>query len=382
MPDERPIYLDCNATTPIDPRVREVMLEYIDREFGNAGSRTHIYGQEAARGVKRAREQIAAVVDAAPEEVIFTSGATEANNLAILGLAEYGQRTGKKHVISTQIEHKAVLEPLQVLESWGFEVELVPPTESGYVEAEEIGRRLRDDTLLVSVMHVNNETGVIQPLHELCQRLAHHDTYFHTDAAQGFGKHIEYLRNPRIDLLSISAHKIHGPVGVGSLIARRTRQAPRALTSRQLGGGQERGLRAGTLPTFLICGFGEAAARALDNNQTRTQLWREVHDQFLEALSQIPSTIHGAADRRLPTTINFSIADIDAELVILALRDVAALATGSACTSATIEPSHVLSAMYPSAPYSHTACRASWSFMTPTPLPVDHIHNLLSPLVD
>ena len=365
MIDQRPIYLDCNATTPLEPRVKEIMLHYMEEEFGNPGSRTHIYGQNAAKAVNRAREQIAAVVDVAPEEVIFTSGATEANNLAILGLAEYGERTGKKHIISTQIEHKAVLEPLELLEKQGFEVELVPPTEGGYVEPEEIGHRLRDDTLLVSVMHVNNETGIIQPLPEICEELRNHDAFFHVDAAQGFGKELTFLPNPRIDMISASAHKVHGPVGVGSLIVRKTRKAPRALRPRQVGGGQERGLRSGTIPTFLVAGFGEAAKLALEENEDRIKHWRKIEGQMKSALDQLPVVFHGDESRKLANTLNFSIGNIDSEAVIIALRQKAAIASGSACTSSKVEPSHVILSMYGANNYGNTACRASWSHLTP-----------------
>ena len=272
---DRPVYLDCAATTPIDPRVRDVVLHYMDVEFGNAGSRTHIFGQEAAKGVQTAREQVAAVADARPEEVIFTSGATEANNLAILGLAEYGEKEGKRHIISTQIEHKAVLEPLQRLADRGFQVDLVAPSPDGYVSAEEIEKRLRSDTLLVSVMHVNNETGVIQPINDIAHLLNGHSAIFHVDAAQGFGKDIERLQNQRIDLLSASAHKLYAPKGIGALIARNHNSVRRKLSPLFVGGGQERGLRPGTLPVHLIAGFGSACELALSNLAEWRSIWED-----------------------------------------------------------------------------------------------------------
>src|SRR5437867_4502060 len=205
------VYLDCNATAPIEPRVCEQVVRFLSEEFGNAGSRTHEFGNRAKVAVQRAREQVASVVNVKPEEVIFTSGATESNNIAILGLASHGEQTNRRHIVSTQIEHKAVLEPLEFLQKSGFEITLVRPTKGGYVEPEAIREAVREDTLLVSVMHVNNETGVMQPINDIASILGDHLAYLHVDAAQGFGKDIPTLQNVRIDLTSLSAHKIYGP---------------------------------------------------------------------------------------------------------------------------------------------------------------------------
>ena len=362
---DRPIYLDCAATTPIDPRVREVVLHYMDVEFGNAGSRTHIYGQEAAKGVKKAREQLAAVVDAKPEEVIFTSGATEANNLATLGLAQYGMNTAKRHIISTQIEHNAVLEPLEHLSKNGFEVELIPSLPYGYVDPDEIGRRIRDDTLLVSVMHVNNETGVVQPLDAIANRLRHSDAFFHVDSAQGFCKELSHLANPRIDAISASGHKLHAPSGVGCLVLRSTRKIHRHIQPLLRGGKQERGIRPGTIPTALLCGFGEAASLAVNEHTSRRQKWVMRRTEFTNALQSFSYTIHGEEALILPNILNFRIQNIDADFLIHALRDDIAISNGSACTSDSFTNSHVISAMYPATIFAEQACRASWSHLTP-----------------
>lgn len=218
---QRPVYLDCNATTPVDPEVEREFLIYVRDEFGNAGSRTHEFGARAKQAVQKARDQVATVVKCQREEVIFTSGATESNNLAILGLREHGEKTGRRHIVSTAIEHKAVLEPLEHLARHGFEVTLVRPEATGAVLGSKVAAAVRPDTLLVSVMHVNNETGVIQPLAEIASGLEGHDAFLHVDAAQGFGKRIPDLQNPRIDLISLSGHKIYAPKGIGALVTRR-----------------------------------------------------------------------------------------------------------------------------------------------------------------
>lgn len=251
-------YLDCNATTPIDPRVRSVLLHYLDTEYGNEGSRTHEYGSSAKRAVQ-SRDQISLVLECKREEVLFTSGATESNNLALLGLADFGLETGRKHIVSTLIEHKAVLEPLAELASRGFEVTYVRPRSDGVVPASDILAAIRPDTLLVSVMHVNNETGVIQPIKEIADGLQSQNAYLHVDAAQSFGKISSELVNQRIDLISISGHKLYAPKGIGALITRRRGYEKVPLKPLMFGGGQERGIRPGTLPVALIAALGEAA---------------------------------------------------------------------------------------------------------------------------
>lgn len=356
----RPTYLDYAATTPVDPRVADEVLTYMSYEFGNAGSRTHTYGQAAKERVKRAREEIGSVVGAQPDEIIFTSGATESDNLAILGLAAYGERVGKRHIISTQIEHKAVLEPLEALQTRGFEVELLAPGHGGWVSAEAVAAALRPDTLLVSVMAVNNETGVIQPIEAVADCLSGHDTFFHVDAAQAFGKLIELLRNPRIDLLSISGHKIGGPKGVGALVTRRRGYKRPPLEPLMHGGGQERGLRPGTLPVALIAGLGLASAIALKESKQNAERASAIKQQLLAALLPLGAELNGDPERTIATTLNVSIPGVDSEAAIVALKDVVALSNGSACTSQSYEPSHVLLAAGLRRDRIEAALRLSW----------------------
>ncbi len=361
------VYLDCNATTPIDSRVHQEVVRFMTLEFGNAGSRTHEYGLRAKRAVQIAREQVASVVRANPEEVVFTSGATESNNLAILGISPHGERTKRKHIVSTQIEHKAVLEPLAALAARGFEITLVPPNSSGWVDPHEVRKSLREDTVLVSVMHVNNETGVIQPIVEIAELLASHPAYFHVDAAQGFGKEVEALRNPRVDLISISGHKIFAPKGIGALIARRRGFESAPLTPLHWGGGQERGLRPGTLPVPLVVGFGLAADLALREVNQRRKACYKYRERALEALNPLRPVLNGDPRRTLPHVLNLSFPGLDSEAVMVALKDVVAISNGSACTSQSYEPSHVLKAMGLEDDAIRGAVRISWCHLTEGP---------------
>jgi cysteine desulfurase len=366
MTTAEPIYLDCNATTPIEPEVLELMNHYFRVEYGNAGSRTHRYGSAAAQAVRRAREQTASVVAASWENVLFTSGATESNNLAILGLAAQAEKLRRKHIISTQIEHKAVLEPLEELAKRGFHVTLLPPCRGGYVEADQVRAALRPDTFLVSVMQVNNETGVIQPLAEIAEVLSGHHAVFHTDSAQGFGKELDGLRSPRLDLISVSAHKIFGPKGVGALIARQNERTA-GLAPLSFGGGQERGLRPGTVPVPLVAGLGLAAELSLRDYSRRRTTCLAFGIELLSALAPLQPIVVGDTDRALPHVVSLRFGDIDSEAVMLALSDVVALSNGSACTSSTYQSSHVLKAMALSDSEAQAATRWSWCHMTPEP---------------
>ncbi|MBD1591588.1 aminotransferase class V-fold PLP-dependent enzyme [Arthrobacter sp. S1_S22] len=376
-----PVYLDFNSTAPVDKRIANEVLTYMAFEFGNAGSRTHSYGQRAKERVKQARGEVAAVVAAQLDEIVFTSGATESDNLAILGLAAHGEASGKRHILSTQIEHKAVLEPLEVLRGRGFDVELLPPTEGGWVAPEAVAAALRPDTLMVSVMAVNNETGVIQPLQEIAEVLHGHDAYFHVDAAQAFGKLIEPLRNVRIDLLSVSGHKIGGPKGIGALICRRRGYNRIPLKPLMFGGGQERGLRPGTLPVSLIAGLGTAAALALKETEQRLQEAMEIKENFMAALMPLGAMLNGDPSRTLASTLNVSVPGVDSEAAIVALKDVVALSNGSACTSQTYERSHVLTAAGLPQSRVEEALRLSWGPGV-TNIPYDEIVRRLRALQD
>ena len=360
-----PVYLDCNATAPLEPKVLEAVTRWMAEELGNAGSRTHEYGTRAKRAVQHAREQVAQVVGASADEVIFTSGATESNNLAILGLAQWGEERNRKHIVSTAIEHKAVLEPLETLEKRGFSITLVKPGASGAVVADDILAAVQPDTMLVSVMHVNNETGVRQPIAEIARELKEHEAYLHVDAAQGYGKELEALREPGIDLISVSSHKVYGPLGIGAMVVRRRGFKRPPLTPLIYGGGQERGLRPGTLPVPLVVGFGLASELAKRDSEKRRNRCIEIRHQALSALQPLGITYHGDPEYTLPHVLNFSVEGVDSEALMVALKDIVAVSNGSACTSQSYEPSHVLRAM--SLPESAMvgAIRLSWSHLTP-----------------
>ena len=360
MSTDAPIYFDHAATTPVDPRVAEVVMHHMVDEFGNAGSRTHEYGARSAAASESAREQVAAVVGAEPAQVIFTSGATESDNLSILGLVNHGLESNRRHIVSTTIEHKAVLEPLEHLAGTGFEVDLVDPEPTGAVDPDQVLAAVRDDTLLVTVMHVNNETGIRQPIEAIGDGLLDPSVFFHSDAAQGFGKELAPLKHRRLDLISVSGHKLCAPKGVGALIVRhRDRKRP-PLTPLLLGGGQERGLRPGTLPVHLVVGLGLASQLAVAEEAERRHRCEATREQVLEALTAAGGIINGDPGQSVPHIVNASIPGLDSEAVILALRDIMSISNGSACTSASYEPSHVLAAMGLDDDTQRGAVRLSW----------------------
>lgn len=352
-------YLDAAATTRVDPRVADVVLHWMAEDFGNAGSRTHEWGTRAKKAVRGAREVLATELGARPDELIFTSGATESNNIALLGLAPHGEQSGRRHIITSAIEHKAVLEPLEHLATRGFEVDFLTPGPSGRISVDAVTERLRPDTLLVSLMHVNNETGVIQPVAELARKLRETPTFLHVDAAQSFGKLPDDLRAP-IDLVSISGHKIGAPMGIGALLIRRRGRDTVPLTPLMYGGGQERKLRPGTLPVPLIMGLAKAAEVF---SSERGHWWSEAQafrDRLLRALAKTKFHLNGDQEYVVPHILNASFQGVDAEALILQLKSYAAISTGSACTSASFTPSHVLRAMGLPDDIATNGLRLSW----------------------
>jgi cysteine desulfurase len=346
------------------------MMRYLSEEYGNAGSRTHEFGVRAKQAVERAREQVAAVVAARRDEVVFTSGATESNNLVLLGLARHTGDGTRRHIVSTAIEHKAVLEPLEELRKHGVEVTLVHPDQSGRVDAQAVLAAVRPDTLLVSVMHANNETGVVQPIEKIADGLPD-DVWLHVDAAQTFGKVIGPLQHQRIDLISASAHKIYGPKGVGALISRRRNGNRPPLSPLMFGGGQERGLRPGTHPVHLIAGLGMAAQVALRDQVQRQAACLLFRDGVLTAMWQLGGHINGDSQHCLPHVLNVSLPGLNSEAAIVSLKGLLALSNGSACTSTSYEPSHVLVAMGLAPDRIESALRLSWCHLTPS---VDWAH--------
>ncbi len=363
----RPVYLDCCATTPLLPEILDEVRFYLEEEFGNAGSRTHEYGASAKRRVAQARHEVAAVAEVEPDEVVFTSGATESNNIALLGLRSGLIESGRRHVVSSKLEHKAVLEPVEQLGRDGFEVTWLSADTQGVIAAEQVASVLREDTGLVSLMHVNNETGTVQPVADIASVLDGHPAYFHVDAAQGFGKELAGPRQPRVDLVSVSANKLHGPKGIGALITRRRGYERLPLTPLTFGGGQERRLRPGTLPVHLIAGLGAAARLALGEHADRRTRTLAFRMRALQALHPLDPVINGDGDRALPHVLNVSFPGADAEAVIVATKDLIAVSNGSACTSHRYEPSHVLVAMGLDEERIAGAIRMSWSHVTDDP---------------
>lgn len=341
---QRPIYLDCHATTPMDERVLSAMLPYFTEHFGNAASNSHVYGWEAQAAVSGAREILADAIHATPEEIIFTSGATEANNLAIKGVAEAYFQKGR-HIITVETEHNAVLDPCEYLRSLGFEITFLPVQKNGLIDLTDLAQAFRPDTILVSVMAANNEIGVLQPLAEIGELCRDRQVLFHTDAAQAIGKIPLDVEAMKIDLLSMTAHKVYGPKGIGALFVRR--RNPRVNLAPQLhGGGHERGMRSGTLYTPQIVGFAKAVELALAEQATETKRLTQLREQLWQKLSQLDGVhLNGHQTLRLPGNLNISVAGVDGAALSLGLQPVVAVSSGSACSSAKTAPSHVLMAL-------------------------------------
>ena len=351
---KQPIYLDYSATTPVDPRVAEQMIPYLTEKFGNPASRSHEFGWEAERAVEEAREQVAALVNADPREIIWTSGATESNNLAIKGAAHFYKSKGK-HLVTVMTEHKAVIDTMRHLESEGYEVTYLMPETNGLVDMEKFTAALRPDTILASVMLVNNEIGVIQDIASLGEVCRARGVLFHVDAAQATGKVTIDLAKLKVDLMSFSAHKTYGPKGIGALYVQRK---PRVRLEAQMhGGGHERGLRSGTLATHQIVGMGEAFRIAREEMAAENERIRTLRDRLYKGLSQIEEAhVNGDMEQRVPHNLNISFNFVEGESLIMAIRELA-VSSGSACTSASLEPSYVLRALGRSDELAHSSIR-------------------------
>jgi len=349
-----PIYLDYSATTPVDPRVVDAMLPYLREQFGNAASRSHSFGWDAERAVERAREQVAALAGADPREIIWTSGATESINLALKGAAQFYRDKGR-HLVTVRTEHKATLDTMRELERAGFEVTYLDVQQDGLLDLAQFEAALRTDTIVASVMLVNNEIGVIQDIEAIGELCRGRGIVFHVDAAQASGKVPIALEKLKVDLMSFSAHKTYGPKGIGALYVRRK---PRVRLEAQIhGGGHERGLRSGTLPTHQIVGMGEAFRIAMEDMPSDNERIRALRDRLLAGLSQIPELyVNGDMHRRVPHNLNVSFNFVEGESLIMAIKEIA-VSSGSACTSASLEPSYVLRALGRSDELAHSSIR-------------------------
>ena len=360
------IYLDWNASAPIAPEVVETMMEVYQNQIGNADSRTHAYGEAVRAVVEHARKQAAALLGVTSAEVFFTSGATESSNIAIQGLAAYAEQSGKRHIITAAIEHKAVLETVKAMGRRGFDVDIVAPEPSGRVAKEKIMEKLRADTLLVSLMHVNNETGVIQPVEELGAELEKREILFHVDATQSCGKLVDELRRLKYRMLSFSAHKMRGPQGVGVLVLKKRDYKLPPVKAILYGGEQERGIRPGTIPAALATGCGKACELAAMRYKEDGSKLQQIKAMLLQMIDEagLAYSVNGDAEFSLPSTLNLSLHSISAEALMIAARGGCAISNGSACTSKSYAPSYVLAAMGVSAEQIESSIRLSWGAET------------------
>jgi cysteine desulfurase len=373
---KKPIYLDYSATTPVDPRVAKEMCRYLTLEdglFGNPASRSHSFGWAAEEAVEEARKNVAALLNADPKEIVFTSGATESDNLAIKGAAQFYQKKGR-HLITVKTEHKAVLDTCRQLEREGFEVTYMDPEPNGLVDLKKLEAAMRPDTILVSIMHVNNEIGVIQDITAIGELCRSKGILLHVDAAQSAGKTPIDMEKMKVDLMSLSAHKIYGPKGIGALYVRRK---PRVRLEAQMhGGGHERGMRSGTLATHQIVGMGEAFRIAKEEMATENERIRRLRDKLMKGLSDIEQVhVNGDLERRVPHNLNLSFAFVEGESLMMALKDLA-VSSGSACTSASLEPSYVLRALGRSDELAHSSIRFTIGRFT-TEEEIDYVVKLL-----
>ncbi len=356
-----PIYMDYSSTTPVDPRVADKMIPYLREDFGNPASRSHMFGWSAEKAVEEAREQVAALVNADPREIVWTSGATEGNNLAIKGAAHFYKTKGK-HIITVKTEHKAVLDTVRELERQGFEATYLQPQDNGLITVQQLADAIRPDTILVSVMWVNNEIGVIQPIDEIGELCRSKGIIFHSDAAQATGKTPIDLEKTKVDLVTFTAHKSYGPKGIGALYVRRK---PRVRLEAQMhGGGHERGLRSGTLATHQIVGMGEAFRLAKEEMDTEIVRIRALRDRLEKGLMSMEEVyVNGDLNHRVPHNLNISFNYVEGESLIMAIKDIA-VSSGSACTSASLEPSYVLRALGRSDELAHSSIRFTFGRFT------------------
>lgn len=356
------LYLDYNASAPIDERVLDTMVDVYKNHIGNADSRTHGYGEDTRKIVENARRQVASLLGIQPNEVFFTSGSTESNNIAIQGLKEYAEKNGKKHIITTAIEHKAVLETVKAMGKQGYDVDIVYPDGNGRVSAEDVLRRVRSDTLLVSVMHVNNETGIIQLVREIGKALKEQGVLFHVDATQSCGKLVREIRELDYNMLSFSAHKLRGPQGIGCLILRRVNYSLPPVKAVMYGGQQENGIRPGTVPVALVAGCGKACEIAGQEYKDNDIKLTELKKCLTSLLEESGLTYHFNGDQNfcVQNTANVCIEGVSSEALMIMTKQYCSISNGSACTSKSYDPSYVLTAMGIAAEQSECSVRISW----------------------
>ena len=373
------LYLDYNSTTPIDKRVLDVMIDVYQNHIGNADSRTHNFGEDTRYIVENARKQVASLLDVKSDEVFFTSGATESNNIVIQGLREYATETGKKHIITTSIEHKAVFETVKAMEKQGFDVDIINPASSGRIAVEDVIDKLREDTLLVSVMHVNNETGIIQPIEEIGEELEKRNILFHVDATQSCGKLVEELKRTKYRMLSFSAHKLRGPQGVGGLILRKRRYKLPPVKNIMYGGQQEHGIRPGTVPVALVAGCGKACEIArieYSLNEEKLKVIKGIAVQFLDE-SNISYHFNGDRNYCVSNTMNVCFNGVSSEALMISSKQYCGISNGSACTSKSYAPSYVLLAMGIPVSDIESSIRISWGPDTDVDVFKKEFENLL-----
>lgn len=356
------VYLDYNASAPINSRVLDHMIDVYRRNLGNADSRTHDFGDNARKIVEKARGEVASILKINKDEVFFTSGATESNNIVIQGLKTYGVTEGRQHIITTSIEHKAILETAKVMQARGFEVDFVNPGRDGRVPIERVLEKVRDDTLLVSVMHVNNETGMIQPVREIGEYLTEKNVLFHVDATQSFGKLVEELQSLKYDMLSMSAHKIGGPQGIGALILKRKRYKLPPVRAITYGGQQEHGIRPGTIPVALVAALGYACNLAEEEYRKNQEKCRAIKNRLIGLLndSGLDYEFNGDQKYCVPSTMNICINGVASEALMLSSKAYCGISNGSACNSNSYKPSYVLAAMGLSMERIENSIRISW----------------------